>query len=86
MCREKGFGLAWDISKDKINFYSERFVEEAFDLPVTKRLILSISTRIYDPLGLLSPITIHVKMLFQIICQNKTSWDTILKKNLQNLW
>ena len=53
---------------------------------MTKRSILSISARIYDPLGLLSPITIQMKMLFQIICQDKTSWDTILEEKLQNLW
>ena len=87
VCVEKKvLGLARDISKDTIDFYFEHLVEEAFVLPMTKRLILSISTRICDPLGLLFPITIQIKMLFQIICQNKTSWDTILEKNLQNLW
>ena len=50
VCVEKKvFGLAWDISKDTIKFYFERLVEEAFDLPVTKRSIRSISARIYDP-------------------------------------
>ena len=39
MSREKNFGLAWGISKDTINFYFERLVEEAFDLPMTKRSI-----------------------------------------------
>ena len=53
---------------------------------MTKRSILSISARIYDPLGLLSPITIQMKMLFRIICQDKTSRNTILEKKLQNLW
>ena len=61
-------------------------LEEAFDLPMTKRLILSISARTYDPLRLLSSITMQMKMLIQIICQDKTSWDTNLEKKLQNLW
>ena len=84
--KKKVLSLNWDISKDTINFYFENLVEEAFDLPMTKRSILSISARIYDPLGLLSPTSIQMKMLFQIICQNETLWDTVLEKNLQNLW
>ena len=87
VCVEKKVsGLAWDISKGSINFNFERLVEEAFDLPMTKRSILSISARIYDPLGLLSPITIQMKMLFQIICHDKTSRDTVTEKKLENLW
>ena len=79
--KKKVWGLAWVISNNAINFYFERLVEEVFDLPMTTRSILSISARIYDPLELLSPITIQMKMLFQIICQNKTSCGTILEKN-----
>ena len=87
MCVEKKvLGLAWDISTDTINFYFERLVEEAFDLPMTKRFILSISARIYDRLGLFSSITIQRKMLFQIICHDKTSWDTVIQKKIQNFW
>ena len=65
---KKASGLARDISKDTVNFYFERLVEEAFNLPTAKRSILSISARIYDTSGLVSPITIQMKMLFQIIC------------------
>ena len=27
-----------------------------------------------------------MKMLFQIICHDRTSWETILEDKLQNLW
>ena len=85
ICVEKKvLDLTWDISKDTIDFHFERLVEEAFDLPMTKRSILSISARIYGPSGLLYPTTTQMKMLFQIICQDKTSWDTILEKRLKN--
>ena len=53
---------------------------------MTKRSILSISARTYDPLGLLSPISIQMKMSCQSIFRDKASWDTILEKRLQNLW
>ena len=58
LCVEKKvLGLTWDISKDTINFCFEHLVEEAFELPMTNRSILSISARIYDRLGLLPNIT-----------------------------
>ena len=79
-------GIAWDISKDTINFYIEPLVEEAFNLPMAKISVLNISARTDDTLGFLSPITIQMEMLFQIICHDKTWWDTIIIKQLQNLW
>ena len=48
---KKVLGLTWDISKDSIIFYFEQLLNEAFDLPMTKRSILSISAKIYDPWG-----------------------------------
>ena len=53
MCREKGFGFSLGHFK-RHNFCFEHLVEKAFDLPMTNRSNLSISARIYDPLGLLS--------------------------------
>ena len=64
-------GINWDLKADTIVFYFDQLVNETFSLPMTKRSILKICTRIFDPLGLTSPITIHFKMLFQIICTNK---------------
>ena len=49
---------------------------------MTKRSILEISGKIFDPLGLTSPITIQFKMLFQIICTNKFNWDDPLSNDL----
>ena len=49
---------------------------------MTKRSILKISTKIFDPLGITSPITIQFKMLFQIICSNKFNWDDPLPNDL----
>ena len=49
---------------------------------MTKSVILKLSAKISDPLGLTSPITIQFKMLFQIICTNKFNWDDPLPNNL----
>ena len=48
---------------------------------MTKRSILSINATNYDPLGLLSPISIQLKMSCQSIFRDKASWE----KRWQNL-
>ena len=68
-------GIKWDLAADTIIIYFDELVNEAFLLPITKRSILKISAKIFDPLGLTSPITIQFKMLFQIICTSKFNWD-----------
>ena len=53
---------------------------------MTKRSILKISGKIFDPLGLTSPITVQFKMLFQTICTNKFNWDDPLPNDLLKEW
>ena len=67
----KVLGINWDLETDTIIFYFHELVNEAFSLPMTKRFILKISAKVFDPLGLISPITIQFKMLLQIIWRNK---------------
>ena len=83
---KKVLGLYWDLKKDEIIFYFDELVNEAFTLPMTKRSILKISAKIFDPIGLISPITIQFKMLFQIICTNKFKWDDILPDDILKKW
>ena len=80
----KVLGINWDLSADTIIFYFDELVNEAFLLPMTKRSILKVSAKIFDPLGLTSPITIQ--MLFQITCANKFNWDDPLPNDLLKEW
>ena len=43
----------------------------AAELPLTKRLVLSVVARLFDPLGLLAPIIVPMKVLFQELCVSK---------------
>ncbi|XP_053392090.1 uncharacterized protein LOC128554561 [Mercenaria mercenaria] len=52
----------------------------------TKRLILQNTSRIYDPLGLLSPVTVKAKIFLQEIWKQKYDWDTSLPTELQQKW
>ena len=42
--------------------------------PVTKRSILTQTSKLYDPLGLLSPVIILWKIISQSVCKSKMDW------------
>ena len=58
----------------------------AKDLVPTKRNIVSVVGRFYDPLGILSPIVIQFKILFQQLCESKIEWDQPLSGELLLKW
>ena len=51
-------------------------------MPVTKRSLLKVSAKVFDPLGFLSPFVIQLKCLFQDLCAEKIDWD----QELQGHW
>ncbi|CAN2391608.1 zinc finger [Pristimantis euphronides] len=58
----------------------------ACDRPFTKRGVLSVVNSIYDPLGFISPITIHGKMLLRQFTTENIDWDTPLPAEKQRKW
>eukprot|EP00794_Sanderia_malayensis_P021467 gene21467-biopygen1183 len=71
-----------ESDKDKLRFlwFDDGIVEFAEMLPKTKRSLLKIAAKIFDPLGSLSIFTINLKSLFQELCINKVGWDEGLKE------
>ena len=59
----KIFGFSWDTNKDCFCFEFEEFIKFVEYLPPTKRFLLRVSAKIFDPLGFLSLFTISTKML-----------------------
>lgn len=53
---------------------------------ITKRVILSNSSKIFDPLGLISPCVIKIKMLLQSLWLEKLSWDDQVPINIATEW
>ena len=62
-CEMKILGLNWDIEKDTFMFYFDGLVQFARELPLNKRSVLKVVAKLYDPLGLISPLFITVKAL-----------------------
>jgi len=78
----KALGVFWNSTTDKLNFC----VPLQQDTEFTKRNVLRVIASIYDPLGLLSPITIQCKMFLQQLWQLRVNWDELLPSELQEKW
>ena len=61
-------------------------VQGAVSMKPTKRSIIGLSARFYDPLGFLSPVTFQFKMLFQDVCAARLNWDELLSGALITKW
>ena len=68
----KVLGLLWHTPSDTISIASRVSVD---DNPITKRAILRTSSTIFDPLGLLTPVTIQAKTLLQQLWKSHVDWD-----------
>ena len=79
-------GLKWNTSTDTLTFISKEILSIDKSV-VSKREVLQCSSRLYDPLGFLAPMTIQAKLFMQELWQLKLSWDEPLStKALSNQW
>ncbi len=79
-------GVRWDISSDEFVMSVEGIASMATDLELTKRVILSLVGKFYDPLGFLSPVVIRFKVFLQEICEAQLNWDDPLTGELLVKW
>ena len=61
-------------------------IKTALEPKFTKRTVLSKLASLYDPLGLLAPITSRLRLNFSEICELKTEWDEILPSSYLDTW
>ena len=78
-------GLKSNTSTDTLTFTSKEILSTDKSV-VSKREVLQCSSRLYDPLGFLAPVTIQAKLFMQELWQLKLSWDEPLSEALSNQW
>lgn len=83
---QKILGVSWQYLEDQLVFDLSAIVHVMREMEPTKRHIVSIATRFYDPLGFVSPITVKFKMFFQELCSAKVGWDEPLLGELLYKW
>ncbi|XP_015123431.1 uncharacterized protein LOC107045622 [Diachasma alloeum] len=79
----KTLGLCWNSTSDSIE-YKVKSVEA--NTPVTKRIVLSETAKIFDPLGLLAPVIVIAKTFIQRLWKLKLNWDSPLPDDIQREW
>ena len=83
---QKILGVKWDFTEDHLVFDLRTMATHLRDLVPTKRHIVGVTTRFYDPLGFVAPVTVQFKMLFQELCVSKIDWDELLAGELLIKW
>lgn len=79
----KTLGLMWIPDADELTFVS--LPSSNIEHP-TKRQILSLIARMYDPLGLISPIVVIGKILMQKVWIDGLDWDEPVTADLIERW
>ena len=82
----KVLGLNWDTASDEFFFDPTDLYNYGNSLPATKRSVLKLTAKIFDPIGFLTPFTIEMKILFQELCLERIEWDGELEGKLLKLW
>ena len=71
-------GMAWDRDTDTL--YIKGHVSYNPSLNVTKRLVSSMLSAIFDPLGLVTPVMLPLKRLLRDLWMSKYDWDDTLNE------
>ena len=83
---QKILGIRWNFVLDELIFDLNELAILVNKLKPTKRQIVTVTTRFYDPLGFISPIVIRFKILFREMCKKKLGWDEPLSGELLKKW
>jgi hypothetical protein len=79
-------GTHWNTKTDTFTVDHKNVTNNIRDGPATKRQLLQATARFYDPLGLLSPVSLIAKTLFQDTWSRGMEWDEILPPDLGTRW
>ncbi|XP_055632616.1 uncharacterized protein LOC129773090 [Toxorhynchites rutilus septentrionalis] len=79
---ERVLGIVWDPNQDEFSFSMEHRQDVKPYLldgvRPTKRIVLSCVMGFFDPLGLLTPFTIHGKLVIQDLWRTGCDWDEVI--------
>ncbi|CAI6347553.1 unnamed protein product [Macrosiphum euphorbiae] len=77
----KVLGLHWDTKTDKFAYHTR-----LDQISSTKRQVLSVIARLFDPIGALGPMLLWAKYFMQLLWCNKLGWDDLMSPELQSMW
>ena len=75
---QKILGVTWNFVNDELIFNLNELAIQIKGTEPTKRKIVAIATKFYDPIGFVAPVIIRFKTLFQELCTSKIEWGSAL--------
>ncbi|KAG1669999.1 hypothetical protein GQR58_017185 [Nymphon striatum] len=78
----KVLGIKWNILSDCFGFQIARSEPKM----LSRRVMLSVVSSMFDPLGLVNPILISGKLLLQEATRRKLSWDETIPRDIELSW
>ncbi|XP_039902004.1 uncharacterized protein LOC120742644 isoform X1 [Simochromis diagramma] len=78
---QRSLGLIWEITRDTF-IYSVATSSK----PFTRRGVLSSVNSVFDPLGLLAPVTIQGRALLRELTSECSDWDVPLPEDKRSRW
>jgi hypothetical protein len=79
-------GLTWDRKADSLAVSNLEMMGLEV---VTRRTVLSLAQRVFDPIGFTCPISLSAKLLLQKCWEMKSEWDQEVPEDVRNdflLW
>lgn len=73
---QRSLGLLWEITSDTFTYSTATDIK-----PFTRRGVLSTVNSIFDPLGLLAPVTIQGRALLRELTSEPSDWDAPLPED-----
>ena len=77
----KVLGVSWDPNKDHFSFVASTLPDQ---VKCTKRVVLSLIARVFDPLGFVLPFTMTARFIFQDVWRLGIGWDEKLPNCLES--
>ena len=81
----RALGVAWNTRKDVFLFEARDCLVKLED-SMTKRSLISLYARLFDPMGLIAPFLIKPKVLFQELWSRGKQWDEKLDDDIAKEW
>ena len=78
---ERALGVRWNVTSDKFGYKIT-----IKDRPATRRIILSVVSSIYDPLGFVAPFIFLAKTILHDMCRRKLGWDDQIPQDALQRW
>ena len=70
-------GINWNSKSDKLGYDFNAMLGSSEKEQITKRDVLATTAKIFDPLGLISPVIVPLKLLFQQLCKQTNDWNSL---------